>query len=243
MRSRPGSVEVWRVAVRWIGIVTSPFSLGITIFLLVREALGHPVSPNQALAIIGYGVVVACIIALGASWWLTVGERRQLEQQVEALEDARPAATVQIDADRNDRFLLVRNVGALGRFRAEIKILARQDWLMGAHTGKVYTGHWERSPRPDPEILPLLHDRLYVAGISHLGGGAQSLALYYHADDNSLGKFTQDWFSASDPPIPKPVLRLGVTISSDPPMRGGPFVGEFMLSPEGLVRADPGQRE
>ena len=130
-------------------------------------------------------------------------------------------------------YLSVRNRGATATFHAQVEILEEGAEPRGM--SRIFPAYWERGKGPKTEIAQGLEDRLNL-GLSTPGhGGAQMLRVYYtDLTTGAVDSMTETVSVAKGQPGK---ITVTVTISTVPPMKYGPLVYTYLLTPTKLIEA------
>jgi uncharacterized small protein (DUF1192 family) len=158
----------------------------------------------------------------------------QLQSELERLEEGRPKVEVSTDADGGRFLLVVRNRGAAAEFETQVEIL---EGSVSRRAPPVYAGCWDRSRSGSARILSGQVDRVHLATSQPAKGLlAQELLLilYDQQATECCAHSTTIWLVGSTPPQPQPWALLRVTLSSEPELADGPFVGTYMVDLHGI---------
>lgn len=84
MPSQTALGTFWRLIAQTVALTSGVFSLGLTIYLLVRAAADVPVSPRATLSIVVYLAAIAFILSAGICWFYEHSRVKELEQVLHA---------------------------------------------------------------------------------------------------------------------------------------------------------------
>lgn len=193
------------------------------------------------------GTVAAVVIGLPISSWLVVPfaviwiasallrgsweENQTLSARVEELQSERPQITVEPVSGNSMFALLVRNSGGRASFRARFRVLDCSvspnrlgghvaAWNDGSETADIFRG--------GEQPLVVGHTSLWAGStlhwrVVHLSSGTVRALIEYNHVQQPGGNAA-------------PWADLEYTVTADPPMPEGPWVGQFRFTQSDLVK-------
>jgi len=147
-----------------------------------------------------------------------------------------PAIDTRLEGDGRYWYIAVDNDGAPGRFEAQIRIHSANHFA-DATPGSRYPAYWEGGARSEARILTGLRGRIRIGGKGLVLAGpvtGPTLEIYFAGPYEAPGVISQVWPARAKLPTPEPAVWFEVTISSEPPMRGGALVRKYVMTFAGM---------
>lgn len=140
--------------------------------------------------------------------------------------------------DGDDLLLKVQNQGEAGLFRAQVEFVRDSSPISGKG---IYLAKWGGSGKPESKILKGQSDRIKLAHL-HIKTGPIPMLNYGFSFfiNGETKEFKSTSWIPGKPQTLEPEIFLQVTISSEPSMIDGPFVGEYKLEIDGPMEISNG---
>ncbi len=207
----------------WWALVIGFTSAIIGAIFDIRQDLNIPFWVWPAVA------VLALIIAQFMAFHRVRIARDKLQEQL----DTRPSIEVSIANSIRDCYLDVKNSGAVGEFKAQVKIMSGAEQALGLP--QIYSAYWVAAAGHVAQIMREHVDKIRIASIetTHV---LMKLRLYFYDVANSRVNWvdSSSWTPTQGNQIVRPEFVLRVTISSRPSLREGTFIRCYKLSLNGL---------
>jgi hypothetical protein len=157
----------------------------------------------------------------------------QLQSEVERLKETRPKVEVLPDADGGRLVLAVKNRGAAADFEAQVEML---EGSLSRRAPRTYTGCWERSGGGRSRLLWGQIDGVHLATSQPSQGllAQELLLISYDTQANECSVHSRTIWLVGTPTQPQPWALLRVTLSSEPELADGAFVGTYIVDLHGI---------
>jgi hypothetical protein len=152
----------------------------------------------------------------------------------QAQERALPNLHCQLERDHRGYFLRVRNQGGSAGLSAQWRVISGLNFFHPPVWSDLYSGIWEQSQRSTTQLPQGHSDRLRIAGLDYSPGGllvSSAKIPYFDEPNNQPGYFgTTSWGVLHDGGDIPADIEVELTISTDPPLPGGPLVRRYRIA-------------
>jgi len=200
----------------------------------------------------GLALDITQVVGLQPKWWplITLGVFFALVTWIvidlyirnKKLENTKPVIDVTPTRCYDELYLNVTNEGEKGNFTAQISIISSSSGNLNFDRGMMtvgYTALWEKTQANKSEIMKEQSDSIKIASITTANtklGLVKSLLLHAYdiASNSSHTIPSQSWMVNIGDTIIKPEYHLQVNISSDPSLKDGAFVRNYIVNLDGI---------